>query len=297
MQRTFGKMDWPLTWIEGGACDRGAIAGIQVWALDGGPVERIQLDGRVVGSVFEEGGARHCLLGGLGPTKHSLSPAQQTKQTLERMEMALAQAGFWLADTVRTWFFLEDILSWYEAFNAARTQIYSGVKFRTGSLPASTGVGARNRFEAALTVAARAMQPLNGHARAIETASPLQCPAPAYGSSFSRAMEISTTNGRQLLISGTASIAPDGETLWQNDVQQQVELTMKVVGEILHSRGFTLMDLTRAVAYFKHTNYASAFAHWCGAHGLSSLPIVAAHCDVCRDDLLFELEADARKAN
>src|SRR5215469_8325483 len=25
MQRTFGKMDWPLTWIEGGACDRNVI--------------------------------------------------------------------------------------------------------------------------------------------------------------------------------------------------------------------------------------------------------------------------------
>jgi enamine deaminase RidA (YjgF/YER057c/UK114 family) len=295
MRQVFGKLDWPMTWVEGNACDNRPIAGIQISAFGGRSVQRIQLDGHVAGSVYEEGGARHCVLGGLGPVKNSLSPKDQTRQTLERAQAALAQAGFTFGDTVRTWFFLKDILAWYDDFNAARTEIYSGTKFRTGSLPASTGVGARNPAGAALVIAARAMQPLDTQTRALETASPLQCPAPAYGSSFSRAMELSTGNMRQLFISGTASIAPGGKTVWQNDVQKQVELAMKVVEAILHSRGFSFADLTRAVAYFKHRADASAFSRWCNAAGLSSLPVVVAHCDICRDDLLFELEADARR--
>ena len=108
-------------------------------------------------------------------------------------------------------------------------------------------------------------------------------------------MEISSPAGRQLLISGTASIAPGGKTLWQDDVRKQVELTMAVVEAILRSRGFTWADLTRATAYFKHRDDAGVFADWCREQGLNSLPVVAAQCAVCREDLLFELEADAMK--
>ena len=295
MRRVFGRMDWPITWVEGRACNGEAIGGIQVAAFAGGPVQRVELDGRVVGSVFQEGGARHCLLGGVVPAGQFASPGDQTKKTLDRTQEALAKAGFSLADTVRTWFFLDNILSWYDEFNRARTHVYSGVTFRTHSLPASTGVGARNRTGSALTLAARAMCPLDACAHAEETASPLQCPAPAYGSSFSRATEIITAHRRQLLISGTASIAPGGETLWRDDIHRQVELTMKVVEAILESRGFSFNDLTRAVAYFKHIADAGAFTSWCIANKLSSMPVVVAHCDICRDDLLFELEADAEK--
>jgi enamine deaminase RidA (YjgF/YER057c/UK114 family) len=293
MRRLFGTIDWPVTWVEGAACDGGPIAGIQVFAFTGGEVRRIRLDRRVVGSVYEDGAARHCLLGGLGPDRNTSSRPEQAKQTLNRLEKAFAQAGFSLADTVRTWFFLDDLLSWYGEFNPVRTQVYSGVKFRTGSLPASTGIAGRNPLGAALAVAAWAVQPLNSSAHAEEIASPLQCPAPAYGSSFSRAMELSSASGKRLFISGTASIAPGGQSLWNGDVHSQVKQTMEVVEAILRSRGFTFADLTRATAYFKHRADVPAFTEWCAAHDLRSLPAVMVQADVCRNDLLFELEADA----
>jgi enamine deaminase RidA (YjgF/YER057c/UK114 family) len=167
------------------------------------------------------------------------------------------------------------------------------VKFRTGSLPASTGVGAKNPAGTALALAVLAFRPLEKNSRAEEVASPLQCPAPAYGSSFSRALEISSEAGSRLHISGTASIAPGGKTLWVGDVRKQVELTMDVVEAILRSRGLTFADLTRATAYFRHATDADVFAGWLAANRLTAMPMVAAQCDVCRDDLLFELEAEA----
>jgi enamine deaminase RidA (YjgF/YER057c/UK114 family) len=293
MRRRFGKIDWPVTWIEGAACNGSPIAGLQIFSFTGGTVDRISLDGRVVGSVFNDGAARHCLLGGLGPVRKSIPRPDQTKETLDNLALALAQGGFSLADTVRTWFFLDNLLSWYDEFNRTRTQIYSGVKFRTGSLPASTGIGAKNPAGTALTVGAWAMQPLDASARAMEVASPLQSPAPAYGSSFSRAMEISSPAGRRLLISGTASIAPAGKTLWPGDARKQVAQSMQVVEAILRSRDFQFSDLTRATAYFKHRADAQALTEWCMAHGLPTLPVTVVECDICRDDLLFELEADA----
>jgi len=297
MRQLFGCIDWPVTWIEGDACDGVPIAGMQVFAFARSKVHRIRLGGQVVGSVFEDGSARHCLLGGLAPAQGSEARADQTKRTLELLEKALAQGGFVLSDVVRTWFFLDEILAWYGEFNHARTEVYSGAKFRSGSVPASTGVGGRNTAAVALTLAAWAVQPTNPATRVQEIISPLQCPAPKYGSSFCRAMEIGSASGRNLLVSGTASIAPLGETLWKGNVRKQVKLTMEVLEAILHSRNFTFSDLTRVVAYFRHRSDVQAFTDWCASHDVRSLPAIIARCDICRDDLLFEIEADAWKPN
>lgn len=292
MQKLLGRADWPVTWVEGAACDTSPIAGVQAFCFSGG-VERIALGGRVLASVFTEGGARHCLVGGFLSDRKLASRADQTAEALEKLQAVLALAGFDLGDTLRTWFYLDDILAWYPEFNQVRTKLYSGVKFRTGSLPASTGIGARNPDGAALALAAWALRPVSSGTNAEEVASPLQCPAPAYGSSFSRAMEIFSATRRQLFISGTASIAPGGETLWHNDTRRQLALTMDVVEAILESRGFTFADVTRAVAYFKHNCDAWLWRDWCAARGLEQMPVVVTRSAVCRDDLLFELEADA----
>lgn len=297
LQQAFGHLDFPVTWVEGGSVNEHPIAAVQAFAFNGGAVDRIELHGQIVGSVFEYGGARHCVLGGLGPVGKIGTRGHQTKQTLARLEAALGQAGFSFSDVVRTWFFLEDILAWYDEFNQARTEIYSGIRFTSGSLPASTGVGARNPARAALAVAARAMRMSAPASSAREIASPLQCPAPAYGSSFSRAMELVTMAGSQLLISGTASIAPAGETLWRGDTRKQIELTMEVVEAILRSRGMTFSNVTRAIGYFKNRADAGLLTEWCAARGLQNLPVAPVECTICRDDLLFELEADACAAN
>ena len=57
IRKIFGRTEWPLTWVEGAACDGGPVAGIQVHAFTG-DVERIESGGRMVGSVFTDGGGR-----------------------------------------------------------------------------------------------------------------------------------------------------------------------------------------------------------------------------------------------
>jgi enamine deaminase RidA (YjgF/YER057c/UK114 family) len=293
MRRTLGEVCWPITWVEGGSCSGETLAGLQVFAVANSAVERIHVEGRTIGSVFDDGTARHCLLGGLFSSQKFASRGEQTKQLLEQVNANLAQAGFSLADTIRTWFFVDEILSWYGEFNRARTEVYSGIQFHTRSLPASTGIGGRNPAGAALTLGVWAMQPKNPSARATEVHSPLQCSATAYGSSFSRAMEYDAPAGRRLLLSGTASIAPEGKTLWQNDIRRQVQETMHIVEALARSRGGTLFELTRATAYCKRRADAAAFLEWCKVKDLLSLPIVLAQAEICRDDLLFELEAEA----
>jgi enamine deaminase RidA (YjgF/YER057c/UK114 family) len=282
-----------VTWVEGASCDGSPLAGVQAFAISGADLQRVVVNGQVVGSVFEDGGARHCLLGGLGPTDPTQPRATQASQTFENFATALGRAGFGLADVARTWFFNDDILAWYGDFNRVRTACYAHTLFHTGSLPASTGVEGYNPAGAACVMGAWAVQPLEGATRVAEVASPLQCPAPAYGSSFSRAMEIASGGSRRLLVSGTASIAPGGETLWPGDTRKQIEQTMEVVAAILRSRDMNLGDVVRATAYFKHRADTVLFEKWLQAHELQTMPHVLVHCDICRGDLLFELEADA----
>jgi len=292
LKEAFEQAECPITWVEGTGCNRHPIAGLQAHAFTG-VVERLTFQRRVIGSVFMDGGAWQCVVGGVTADDKTLPYADQTRQAFDNLQSVLAAAGFDLADTVRTWFFLDKILSWYHQFNQVRTEVYSGLKFRTGFLPASTGVGAKNPADTALALAAWAFRPQGATACAEEVTSPLQSPAPNYGSYFSRAMEISSGTGRRLFISGTASIELGGKTLWTGDVRKQVGQAMDVVAAILQSRGFGFADLSRATAYFRRPADVSAFSEWLVANGLYKLPVISTHCDICRDDLLFELEAEA----
>jgi enamine deaminase RidA (YjgF/YER057c/UK114 family) len=293
MTDALGTVAWPLTWVEGASCDGGPLAGVQVFAVAGWPVTRIRLGNRVVASVFEDGGSRHCLLGGFGPNSVALRAPAQVQQMFGNLECALDLAGFELADVIRTWFYNDDILAWYGDFNRVRSEHYATVKWRTGSIPASTAVAGKNPAGAALAVAAWAMRPIDPAARAVEVASPLQCPAPAYGSSFARAMEVNSGGWRRLFISGTASIHPGGQTAWVGNPKKQIDLSMEVIAAILDSRGMDFHDVTRATAYFQQPLFTPYLDRWCEARALTQMPLVHVHCDICRDDLLFELELDA----
>lgn len=293
MKNALGGVDWPVTWIDSRNNGHTSLAGLQAIAIEGVQVTRLRSGRQVVGSVFEDGTARHCLVGGVGPTSTALGVAAQTQQTLGNLEWVLGLGDFKLADVVRTWFYNDDILSWYGDFNRVRSALYGPVTFGTGSLPASTGIGARNLQGDALTVAAWAMQPLDATAYAREVGSPLQCPAPAYGSSFSRAMELVSGGHRRLLVSGTASIWPDGKTAWVNDAPKQIALTMEVVSAILQSCGMDYRHITRATAYFQNLAFKPAFDAWCERNEVRRMPVVAFEADVCRNDLLFEIEVDA----
>jgi enamine deaminase RidA (YjgF/YER057c/UK114 family) len=151
---------------------------------------------------------------------------------------------------------------------------------------------------AALAAAAWAVRPHDPAAQVMHFApSPEQCPASAYGSAFSRAVEIGCAGYRRLLISGTASIARDGKTEHIGDARAQIERSMQVASAILESRRMTFADTVFATAFFKHPADAPLFADWLARHGQQSMPVVSTCCNICRDNLLFEIELEAVQAD
>lgn len=298
LRAVLGVPAWPVLWVEGASCNGTALAGVQAFALEGGPVEPIVIDGRVVATRYTVGNTALCWVGGILPDDIHTAPGVQTTQAFAALEKALNAAGFAFGDLVRTWCYNHELLAWYDEFNHARSARYRTIAFRTGSSPASTGISAANPAGAALTLAGLALRPLKpGQPGAREIGSPLQCPAPAYGSVFSRAVEIQLGTTQRVLISGTASIEPGGASVWQGNIRRQIDLTMRVIAAIQESRGLGWSDVTRAIAYFKSPDFVPAFENWCREHGWTNPPCIHLHCDICRDDLLFEIELDAETAN
>jgi enamine deaminase RidA (YjgF/YER057c/UK114 family) len=289
------RAGFPFTWVQGGTLNSG-LGGLHLRAVAGPEVKPLVLDGQVVGALVAGPYAEECLLGGIYPPDPTAPAPAQARATFERLEQALALAGMDFSHVARTWFFLDDILSWYDAFNQERTAFLTERGVGESLLPASTGVGGSNPAGAALVARAYAVKALQPGVTVEAVPSPLQCPAPEYGSSFSRAVEVVMPDLRRLLVSGTASIAPDGHTRHVGDVHAQIAWTCEVIAAILQSRRLGWQDVTRATAYVRRPEDRGALEQFRLAQGLPELPVVVAHQPICREDLLFELEVDAVQA-
>lgn len=223
------------------------------------------------------------------------APEKQAEDWFASLPQRLARHGFSFSEVLRTWFYLHHILDWYDEFNAVRTRFFEehGV-FTQDRVPASTGVGAGNPSGAAVCADLLCFQPKAETSTSVsEVTSPLQCSALDYRSSFSRAVEISGRQGRWLMVSGTASIAPGGRTEFIGDADAQVDLTMQVLEALLTSRGMNWENVWRGIAYLRDPSVLTAYQRWLRCHQRTNLPLIPAVCEICRDDLLFEVELDA----
>jgi enamine deaminase RidA (YjgF/YER057c/UK114 family) len=254
----------------------------------------VPFGGRQVGWTFEDDAARYGYFPALlPPTDAAPSPESQTRSWFDALDDVLAAGGFSFDDVVRTWFFLDGILDWYDGFNRARNAFFDRRGVFGRLVPASTGVGAANPFGTALCADVLCLRPSNSLTRVAEVGSPLQCAALQYRSSFSRAVEIRFPSRQWLMVSGTASIAPGGETAHKGQADAQVALTMEVLAALLASRGCHWSAVSCGVAYLRGPSVEIAFDRWLGRHDLAGLPLTKAVCEICRDDLLFEVELDA----
>jgi enamine deaminase RidA (YjgF/YER057c/UK114 family) len=272
----------------------GVPGGIQVATISGiASTPLFGKNGRIIGRFFEDSDAKYCVLGDVRPTNPQASRGAQTTDVLDAIQRALTDAGMHFRNVVRTWFYNDEILDWYAEFNQARTAFFQqqGITL----MPASTGIGVSNAEGAALVAKAIAVQPKTRAVTVRRVDSPLQREPSTYGSSFSRAMEVADPAGRILYISGTASIFPNGETAHTGNVAAQIEKTMEVVGAILTNNGMSFSDSTRAIAYFRHEEDIPLWEQYCRTRQLPPLPVILTQCDVCRDNLLFEIELDAAK--
>ncbi len=120
-----------------------------------------------------------------------------------------------------------------------------------------------------------------------------------YGSSFSRGLRLDLNGIAILLISGTASIGPNGETLHVGDFRAQTQRTYANITALLAAEGATWKDVVRTTCYLRdiERDYAAFNEErtaFYAEQGLDPLPAsTGIQAILCRPDLLIEIEAIA----
>lgn len=276
------SLDVPLvSKVEGEPCAGGSLAGAHVLFADPDASLRV-FDG---GVRIDQGSRRAVVLAGItgrGPT-----PIAELTAMFDRADSLLVSQGMTFADVGRTWLHMPELLRDYDALNLARNEFFEARGIgRELAPPASTGIGGGAPAGAIAQldlVAAAGHEPLRAGA---------QCEAWEYGSAFSRGMAV----GSLLSISGTASIDKAGATAEVGDPRGQILRTWSIVSDLLarNGSGLRIADAPAIVLYFKDPSVWQAWQDLRQEGQLAALPqAVAVHADVCRDDLLFEMELSA----
>ena len=225
-------------------------------------------------------------------------PETEARDTLHRT-IDLLEANDWsFREVRRTWFYLDDILSWYDEFNTARNRVFTEIGLLNGSgpglIPASTGIRGRNARGHRCTLDLLAFRAIGEHALDWGVLhNPLQNEAPEYGSAFSRGLIATTPSCRFLFVSGTASIDEAGITIHPGDFDRQARRTLDNVESLLASRGAVMDDICQATAFVKHRSDFDRLYEILRGRGLDELPMVFTVDDICREDLLVEIDATA----
>lgn len=294
----------PPTHVEGAPCIGPGVAGIHVVAARPSTTaspETINWRGEPCGRRIVGDDASYLALSDLArlvPEETRSRPGDETQEALLLADEMLRGHDWSFTDVRRTWFYLDDILAWYDDFNRARNEVYERFGLLNGSaagvIPASTGIRGRNARGHRCTFDLLAVRPLAGRELSVERLrNPLQNEAPEYGSSFSRGLSVATERCRYFLVSGTASIDEHGHTVHPGDFDRQARRTLDNVESLLASGGAVFDNICQASAFVKRPEDVERLHGILKLRGLEDLPLVCTIEDVCREDLLVELDATA----
>jgi enamine deaminase RidA (YjgF/YER057c/UK114 family) len=297
----------PITYIQGSPPWGAGLAGVIIRAVARrNPQEEvwtIRDQGKPVGRGWRQGEATFLLLQNLQGMAANGNVANdrplQARRMIQRAVRLLEENGAAYRDVVRTWFYLADILAWYPEFNQARNGVYRErglMPINGGSaprLPASTGIrgevapGAAGALDLLAVVGPGESRPQIRQLR-----SPAQPEALIYGSAFSRAVLIEEPEVSLIQVSGTAAIDVQGQSLYAGDVQAQIDCTFDKIDALIGQEGAALADIAAACVFVKRPGDALVYQERAAARGLEHLPAVVMVADVCRAELLFEIDAE-----
>lgn len=279
----------------------GPVAGVQIHAISTNTQPKVvKLDSIPCGRILRTSNCdpalrESCTYLTLSNISAPQSPqaTEQARAMMEKAESVLKQFGYDFLSVPRTWMWLKDILSWYDDFNHVRTKFFTERRLigkgTRQSMPASTGIGLgpADGSHCAMDLTA-VLEPQNS-IQFLQAIGKQQC-ALEYGSAFSRASRAITPAGQTVFVSGTASIDADGATTHIGDASGQISTTIGNVRAVLADMHCKDEDVVQVVAYCKTTEVEKIFN---ASKGALDWPWLTAICDICRPDLLFEIEATA----
>lgn len=293
--------DNPMTYIQGQPPWGEGFAGVQLRTVSQveGPWT-ILSSGNLAGRKWRVGDLAFIILQNIQAKDPKVSRAVQARHMIEQAEALLRQESASYGVVVRTWFYLSHILEWYGEFNKARNGRYTemGLMPHRGIgrllLPASTGIGGETSQGSAGVLDLLALVEPEGAKTLVRQLTNVgQEDAFRYGSAFSRGALICGPELSMIEVSGTAAIDEHGETVHSGNPRAQIECTLDKIASLLEPEGARLEDIASATVFVKHAEDISIYHDVADERGLA-IPAVSVVADVCRDDLLFEMDGVAR---
>jgi enamine deaminase RidA (YjgF/YER057c/UK114 family) len=301
----------PLTYLQGRPLWGEGLAGLSVMAVrpaDAGELWTVRDEaGAPRGRAWKFCGATFMVLQSLhghqdGPGTDNTRCAQADRM-FDRANQLLQGQHTDYRNVTRTWIYLSKILDWYGDFNEVRNAKYDGFGLmpRRGApggnsilLPASTGIegDAPNRAAATMDVLATIPGP-DSAVEIHQMTNVKQRDAFRYGSAFSRGAAIRLPGATWISISGTASIDEEGVTVHQGDFSRQMHGTLDTIEALIAQEGAALSDICDATIFIKRAEDVEAYRQALTERGLEDIAGVPVIADVCRDDLLFEMDGAA----
>jgi enamine deaminase RidA (YjgF/YER057c/UK114 family) len=294
-----------VTWIVGTPLEGCDFAGVQIWGIvpnaAGVGVKTVENPVTGRGRLLSGRGFRMLhipFIRGLeaGGALAGDAPAQADRM-FANAGLALKAHGMEYRNVIRTWIYLARLLEWYGDFNRVRTSHYHPAGFgKEGgpAFPASTGIQGRYADEECLmdVLALETDGPASAAAIPI-VQSPRQDQSFNYGSAFSRGMTLEIEGRRTVHISGTASINPAGESIHIGDAEMQSLETLMCIASILEQQGGSLENVTSATLFCKNREALEAWTRVSRLLRVPTFPKICVLADVCRHDLLVEMEVVA----
>ena len=292
--------DTPVSYVQGHPPWGDGFAGVLLRTVSQieGPWT-IQVSGQPMGYKWRVGDVGFIILQNIQADDPKTSLPLQARYMIEKAEEYLRKETASYGDVVRTWFYLSRILDWYSEFNEARNAKYTeiGLMPHRGIgrllLPASTGIrGETSRGSAGVLDLLALVEPEGSKTLVRQLTNVGQEDAFRYGSAFSRGAFIRGPDVSMIEVSGTAAIDEQGETVHSGNPRAQIECTLEKIASLLEPEGARLGDIGSATVFVKHAEDISVYQELVKERGLE-IPSVSVVADICREDLLFEIDAVA----
>jgi enamine deaminase RidA (YjgF/YER057c/UK114 family) len=218
----------------------------------------------------------------------------------EQCDYILRTLDFNPTDILRTWFYLNNINKNYITFNNARKKFFYQNKIdysdKANDLPASTGIEGKS-LTGNSVMQLTAMQGKKDLIRKKRIYNKDQNEANGdqyqFSPTFSRAMLTDIPGLRELHISGTASIGKKGETMFTHEGIRQIETTLRYVNYLLKDAGMTPFDICEGTVFMKNKELHNDFVNICNKTKFPHERLIPVITNICRDNLLFEIDAIA----
>lgn len=237
--------------------------------------------------VYQLDGRKHVFIANVYGERGT--PFDESYSMLRCAEELLHREGMSFHDVVRTWIHLRQMERDYAGFNEGRSEFFRARGI--GLLPASTGIsGAPCVASQNLCLSLFAVQ---APARIALMSSPTLNEAWVYGSAFSRGVKVMGANGTTLFISGTASVDEQGRTTHGGDFEAQAERMILNISTLLALQNASFRDVVSAATYLKDPGDAPCLRQVFDRRKVEGFPNAVLHAEICRPDLLCEMEVIA----